>query len=271
MPQTAVFCAGGIALKVKEAALSKLKNIPDGARLFYSIASFNHYAKDIDRIRETGDSAAERKAIADATYQWSGDVARRFKIDLKISGTENIPEEDGCVVIYNHQGYADIVALFRALEGKQIGFIAKDNLQKVPLFGSWIKTIRGLYIQRGNAKEALKSIQEGAELVKQGYNLVIFPEGTRSQGPEMGPFKAGSFKLATKAKAIIIPVSIDGTYHLYEENGHIRPATVHVMIHPPVRTADLSRKELPDMERQVEETIRAGLEILHKEDPLYKQ
>ena len=71
----------------------------------------------------------------------------------------------------------------------------------VSYFGKWIKAIGGYFIQRKNPKDALRSLSKGAEHLKSGYNLAIFPEGTRSKGPEMSPFKAGSFKLATMAKA----------------------------------------------------------------------
>ena len=243
-----------------------IRNIPGLLKLFWSIKGFDHYAKDIEKARATGDPEIERKEIAQDTWLWSGDVADKFGMKVLVKGQENIPERDGLVFISNHQGYADIIAMFRALKGKQIGFIAKDSLQKLPYFGKWITVIRGLYIQRGNAKEALKSIQEGSKLVKEGYNLVIFPEGTRSQGPEMAHFKAGSFKLATKAKAMIVPVTIQGSYHLFEEKGMIRPGTVRVQIHPPIDTATLDRKQIAEMEKQVEDTIRTSLKELIEEE-----
>ena len=178
---------------------------------------------------------------------------------------ENIPDHDGLVFISNHQGYGDIIAMLLATEGRQISFVAKDQLSKIPLFGMWIKTIRGVFIQRVNAKAALKSIAEASDLVKQGFNMVIFPEGTRSRGGEMKPFKTGSFKLATKAKATIVPVTIHGTYDMFEARGTISPSSSVVCFHPPVDTADLDRHALRELEGQVEATIRQKLVELTEE------
>ena len=110
---------------------------------------------------------------------------------------------------------------------------------------------------------SLQTINDGAELLKQGFSLVIFPEGTRSHCAEMGEFKAGSLKLATKAKVPIVPVTISGTYHFFEETGAITWGVhVDVIIHEPIDTANLSRAELAELPEKVEGTIRNGLESL---------
>ena len=139
-------------------------------------------------------------------------------------------------------------------------------LKKFPFLGKWIDVIGGVFIARGNAKEALKSIQEGIRTVTRGYNLTIFPEGTRSHSAEMGEFKSGSFKLAAKSKAPIVPVTVSGTYHLFEEKKLLRPAHVTVMIHPVVRTAGLGRAELKEQEAGVEKAVREGARLLALED-----
>ena len=90
--------------------------------------------------------------------------------------------------------------------------------------------------------------------------MVIFPEGTRSKGDEMGEFKAGSFKLATKAKVPIIPVTIKGSYKLMEANGNkIKPDMVEIFIHPEIPTADLSKEELSNLPEKVKSIIGSKL------------
>ena len=76
--------------------------------------------------------------------------------------------------------------------------------------------------------------------------MVVFPEGTRSKGEQMGEFKAGSFKLATKAKVPIIPVTIDGSYKIMEGNKYrICPAKVNVYVHKPIET------KLPELVQKI--------------------
>lgn len=235
------------------------KAIPNGFTVFRFFAIFARSAKEIARAKENGDIELEKKLIADSTYAWSKKLADHYGVTFTLKGEENVPQNGGAVFIANHQGYGDIVVMFMALKGHQIGFIAKDNLKGVPYLGKWIKGIRGTFIKRGNAREALRSMSQGAEVLKQGFSLVIFPEGTRSQGPEMGEFKPGSFKLATKAKVPIVPVTISGTYKLFEENGYIKGGHVNVIIHEPIETAHLTREETARLVKNVENIVRGGL------------
>lgn len=240
--------------------MGKLQNIPAIFKIYKSIRTFNSRIKPIQEAAKAGNTNLEKELIALYTYQWAEDTIEKLCMHVEVFGRENIPEKDGLVFISNHQGYGDIIVLFKALQGKQLGFIAKDTLTKLPLFGKWITTIHGLFLHRGNAKEALKSLSQGAKQIKDGYNLVIFPEGTRSKGPEMADFKPGSFKLATMAKAAIVPITINGTYHLLEEKGYYqKDAHVTVTIHPAVETDGLSRKEISNTIKNIEDTIRVAI------------
>lgn len=241
-----------------------IRNIPTLIKVLASIGRLDKSSKGIEEARAEGDPEKERKIIGEDIRLWANNVADEFDLKIEVVNPENIPEQDGCVYISNHQGYADIIALIIALDGRQLGFIAKEELQKVPYLGKWIKLIRGLFIKRGDSREALKSMKEGIELVKNGYNLAIFPEGTRSRGPKMGKFKAGSFKLATKAKAPIVPVSIQGSYKCFEEKGYAQPAVIKVMFHPPILTKDLSRQDIMDIEKSVPSTIQNGVSMLQQ-------
>lgn len=249
------------------------RNIPNGIRLFRSVGIFNKHMKDIARARETGDFEKERELIAYWTGLWVDNVIDLFDLTVNVSGRENVPENGPCVFISNHEGYGDIVVLFEALEGRQIGFIAKDSLENVPYFGKWIKAIRGVFIKRGNTREALKSIQDGVDTLKQGFSLVIFPEGTRSRGPRMGEFKAGSFKLATKAKVPIVPITINGSYDLFETKSVITGgAVIDVVIHPAIDTASLDRHQIANITHEVDNTIRTTLtELIEKREAAAKE
>ena len=152
------------------------------------------------------------------------------------------------------------MAVLYAVSGKQTGFIAKNEFSKVPLLGKWIRAIRGLFIKRGDVRESLKIINEGAELINKGFSLVIFPEGTRSQKREMADFKPGSFKLASKAKAPVVPIVIDGTYKVFEQKRKVsKGETVRVTILPAIDTASLDRKSLAALPNQIEEAIKERL------------
>ena len=130
---------------------------------------------------------------------------------LTVKGLENIPEET-CLFAGNHLSYLDIIVLEKVLpEGKKAGFIAKDSLKKIPGLSAWMELIRCIFLNRSDAKEGLKSILKGADYLKEGYNMVIFPEGTRCKEGQLGEFKPASLKMAQKAKVPVVPFAITGT------------------------------------------------------------
>lgn len=236
-------------------------NIGGFIKLVHSITRVRKYIKPIERAKEAGDFEEERRQIAEACSTWINGLMKDFDMHFDISGRENIPEGP-CVFIANHQAYCDVMAMLKAVEGKQLGFIAKEEFKPVPLLSAWVLRIRGLFIptQRGDTRESLRVINTGAEYIKDGFSLMIFPEGRRSWGPEMGEFKPGSFKLATKAKVPIVPVTIDGTYKMFEENERMTPGqTATVIIHPPIETSNLTKEEQKALPDKVADIIRSAL------------
>lgn len=90
--------------------------------------------------------------------------------------------------------------------------------------------------------------------------MTIFPEGTRSKGGPVAEFKGGAFRAATSAKVPVVPVTIDGTWHLFEERGRIHGGTVRVVIHPPIPTAGMSRQQVRELPEQVRQQIISGMQ-----------
>ena len=217
------------------------------------------YKKLIERLKQEGRKEEQRQAIAEVCHIWSDKVAKHFKTNIKVINPENLPEEGPCVYVSNHQSYADILVLLNVIK-HQTGFIAKEELASIPVFSKWILRIGSLFILRGDARESLKTISEGVDMIKDGYSLVIFPEGTRSRGGQMGEFKPGSLKLATKAKTVVVPLTINGSYKMYEEPGQItKNVTIEITVHKPVDTSQMDRKELAGLSEVLEETIKNAL------------
>lgn len=214
------------------------------------------------RIREakaSGDHALEREAIRDCTKIWSTTVLDMFKARVEVYGHEYIPEQGPVVFVANHQGYGDILMCLYALDKFQVGFVAKSDLEKLPWYGEWIKNIRSVYIKRDSPRASLDAINEGIELLEQGFSLVLFPEGTRSQGPDMGPFNKGSLRLATKPEVPIIPVTLSGSYKFFEETGKIKKnVNMKVTVHPAIETKGLSRDEIKSLDSRIIEIIQSG-------------
>ena len=109
-------------------------------------------------------------------------------------------------------------------------------------------------------KQSAQIIVEGIKQLKSGINMVIFPEGKRSKTGRIGEFKAGSFKLATKAKKPVVPVTIDGTLGVMEGNHYIiKPGTINLYVHPPIDTALMTKEEAAELPVRVRDIIEADM------------
>lgn len=241
-----------------------LANVPSFIKLITCLKYLNQHKKDIEAAKAAGDVEKERESILAATSLWGPMVFKMFDSKVNVTGLENLPEKGPVVFVGNHQGYADIIAYCAAFKKFQFGFIAKDELAKIPLYGEWIRRIRSVFIERDDARASLKAINDGIKLIEQGFSLVIYPEGTRSKGPQPGEFKKGSLKLATKPGVPIIPVSLDGSYKFFEETGKITPAEVNIIVHPPIETKGLDRKEEKALNEKIEKIIIDGVRQLQK-------
>ena len=174
-------------------------------------------------------------------------------VKVTVIGEEHVPETDSVCFVSNHQGMADILVI-TAYTPKVVGFIAKKELKKMPIINLWMVINHCIFIDRRNIRQAARAINKGADYIRRGYPLVLFPEGTRSRGPAMGRFKRGSIKLALKSNGVIVPVTVNGTYKLFEEHNRIRKGTVTLQFHKPIVVTTLTpkeRRELPDRLAQI--------------------
>lgn len=236
-----------------------LKTIIFAIWMYFNLRHLRPYHYKIKGFRDVEDYVKEREEILNSTTTWGRGIVKKYKIKLNVTGLENVPEGP-VLFVSNHQGYADIPIFCAVINDKQIGFVAKNSLGKIPVFGEWIRDIRSIFIERDDPRSSLKTIEEGITLLQNGFSLVIYPEGTRSRGPQMGEFKKGSLRLATKSGVPVVPVTLNGTYHVYEDLGYVHSgATVDFYIHPAIETKELTKLEANNLAERVEEIIKTKL------------
>lgn len=239
-----------------------LKNVPVLLKVVTVTLAFRRFNQPIKAAAEQNDQELQRQIILQATTQWAEKILKIAKVDINILGKENLPDHGPVVFIANHQSYVDIPCVLYAVDKFQTGFIAKKVLAKVPVLGPWIIRMGGLLINRTDVRSSLQTIKDGVELIKKGYSLMIFPEGTRAKDGVMKDFKAGSFKLAFKSGAPIVPVTIHNAYKIYEEKGVVTPGTVDLCFHRPIETVGLDKHQQMQVVKEVETMIREKLEEL---------
>lgn len=177
---------------------------------------------------------------------------------VSVEGQENLPEHRNICFISNHQGMFDI-PLVLGFTGIPCGFIAKQELFKIPALSHWMREIPCVFIDRGSARKAMESFQRSAEVIKAGHPMVIFPEGTRSRSDIMGEFHVGSLKLPAMANATIVPMVIKGSWRIMEMDKKLHKTHLKMRILPPIEPDDPLCKDKHELSEHLHKLIATNL------------
>jgi len=181
-----------------------------------------------------------RKPVSVLVYRvaqgWARCLICLIGCRMTVVGRENVPRRGGVCFVSNHSSIVDILMLL-GYAGRPFGFVAKKELLRVPLLNMWISVLGGLFIDRKNPRKALKTINAGVARIKKGGGMIIFPEGSRSRGKGLLPFRPGAFKLAALSGSVIVPLAISGTYDVFEKNYRANSCSVRIVFCEPVDVA----------------------------------
>ena len=201
------------------------------------------------------------RKLAERYIRFNGEMLSRGIVislggSVTIKGLNHIPtDEMRLCFVSNHKSLVDIPLIVGYLP-IPLGFIAKKELHRVPILRTWMDILGCVYMDRSDLRSQIKAILDGVIAIKAGHPQLIFPEGTRSRSESFGTFKSGSIKLATKAKAIILPLTINNTSLLLESKTHIRKQEIELIIHEPINTEKLSDTELKELPERIFSIIR---------------
>ncbi len=180
-------------------------------------------------------------ALCASPFDGRGEISRKLArlwahMYLRIAGVKvsvtGVEKAAGPPYIFmcNHQSALDIHVLLAYLPFS-FKFIAKRSLFLIPFLGWAMKRAGHISLDRENPRRALKAMDEAARRIKDGTNILVFPEGTRNVDGKLLPFKKGVFSLAMKARVPIVPVGICGTSFLQPEGYQVPVRTGTVSIH----------------------------------------
>ena len=163
-----------------------------------------------------------------------------------------LEREKGIIFVCNHQSNLDIPVIVSALH-IDVGFVAKKEMKSWPFFNIWMKRSKCVFLNRENPREGIKDIKEAVKVVKDGYPIVIFPEGERTLDGEILRFKKGSFKLATETNGIIVPLTLKGTFDIQKrgEWKMKRNQLVTIIVGEPIYVDSLSNDEIKELSTKV--------------------
>jgi 1-acyl-sn-glycerol-3-phosphate acyltransferase len=174
-----------------------------------------------------------------------------FFFRLRATGMSNIPREGPVILCSNHISTLDPPIIGTPLE-RNIHFMAKAELFRIPLFSALIRSLGAFPVKRGGVSK--ESIRHALRLLEEGGMMGIFPEGSR-RGDGMG--KKGAASLALRSGATVIPVAIIGNYKLFRQ--------MRVVYGKPIDLTEFRESDRSDALEQATEHIMASIRQLLRE------
>ena len=215
-----------------------------------------HYAKHTDKYPEL-------EKYKHIQYIFKTAV-KSGNIDLKVVGQENIPKENGFTMYANHQGMFDILAIPATCD-QPLAAVLKKELKDIPFLKQVIACTKSFPMDREDVRSSMEVILAATKEVASGRNYLIFPEGTRSKnGNQMREFHAGSFKIASKAKAPILPVALIDCYKVFDEKG-CKPVSMQLHYLPVIPYEEYKDMKTPELAQMVHDRIEACVKAHSKE------
>lgn len=194
--------------------------------------------------------------LAYTSYKFYCDaIFKSSSSKFEVIGDEKIDLNETYLVVSNHLSIVDIASVIRAFP-KNVVFVSKKELSNVVVFSEWMRVLGCIFMDRQNARASIEELNKGIEVLKNGTSMCVFPEGTRSTTGEIGEFKKGSFKLALKSGAKILPMVLVGTRSVYEDNQNkIGKGDIKVIFLDPIDINKLSSDEVKDIHNIVRNKI----------------
>ncbi len=192
---------------------------------------------------------------------WAVHLLRELGIEVRIDEQSRryLRQSGFEIVAATHKSHLDSVVLWAVYPPeKQLRFVAKQELFRVPFLGTGLNAAGAVSIDRKKGRESLSLLRDLVLGMQRGESLLIFPEGTRTRGSSLGRFKKGAFVLAAESGRDLLPVCITGTHALMPPGRNLPGAgVVEVVVLPPVKVADSGNGGLDQLMTRVREDMNA--------------
>lgn len=188
-----------------------------------------------------------RSGALAVSRSWShfslGMLKRICGLDYQVSGLENIPNEP-CILMCKHQSTWETVSVPGLVPRSQV-WVLKQELMQIPLFGRAMRIFEPIALDRKAIRQALRILlQQGQRHLKDGYSILVFPEGTRVAVGEVAPFNIGGALLAEKSGAPVIPIAHNAGVFWKRRALHKLPGRIDMIIGPAIDPSGRSAKEI---------------------------
>ncbi len=169
---------------------------------------------------------------------WYGKASKLIGVTVEIRRHPQIYTAMPCVFLANHQNNYDLFTISGALVPGTVT-IGKKSLKWIPFFGQLYWFLGNILIDRNNKSKAVGTMQGAVErITRDQLSVWVFPEGTRSRGRGLLPFKTGAFHIAQQAQVAIVPICMSSTSRQIRLN-RWNNGKVIIELMPPLQPAEL--------------------------------
>ena len=193
-------------------------------------------------------------------YTWFALTVLRVKVHAE--GMDKVPENTRFLLVQNHYSNFDPIVTWYVFKKNTMAFVSKPENFKVPFFGRMIRKCCFLPIDRENPRNAVKTVDKAANLIKADEVCVgIYPEGTRNKSyVGLLPFHNSVFKIAHKANnAPIVIVGVSGTEKIHK-NTPWKKTHVYIEVMQVLSSEDVQAMRTNEIGKTTEERLLAFLE-----------
>jgi len=162
------------------------------------------------------------------------------------------------VAVSNHESYADIFLISHL--PWEMKWMSKETLFKIPCMGWMMRMAGDIRIVRGERSSAIQALAAARDRISKRVSVMIFPEGTRSRGNGLLPFKDGAFRVAIETGAPILPLVVAGTRRAMAKGSfRFQRAHARVKVLDPIETKGLTLDDVGALR----DKVRALIEDAH--------
>ena len=198
------------------------------------------------------------------TAKHMGKIAKLLGLDIEVRIPESAKNIDPVVYICNHQNSYDLVTISGALQPNTVT-VGKKSLKWIPVFGQMYWLTGNILIDRNNAGKAMNTISLTADKIKErGLSVLLFPEGTRSNGKGLLPFKRGAFLTAIQADVPIVPMCASNLHNTIKLNRWNNGKMIIEFL-PPVKYNEQDKDNIRNISKDMHQLMSTKINQLDDE------
>jgi 1-acyl-sn-glycerol-3-phosphate acyltransferase len=152
----------------------------------------------------------DRRRIWRLNHRAAGLLIRAWRIPFSVTWETEVGLSAPHIIVTNHCSYVDSIFISAVLPELHL-FVAKTELQRVPVLHAWLRKIGTLFIERFEPTRSVAEVGRLQQELARGNSIVMFPEGTFTRETGLRPFRLGAFELAVASGVPVIPLTLRGT------------------------------------------------------------